>query len=86
MERGFTFRPLAVTTKDTLDFHFSRPLERRQQLRAGISAKREAEVLAAWHAANGQESMPPYLLPLFIKSSFRVKKPKHDSPVSHPWI
>jgi len=53
VKRGLTFRPLAVTTKDTLDFHFSRPLERQQQLRAGISAKREAEVLAAWHAANG---------------------------------
>lgn len=53
VKRGFTFRPLAVTTKDTLDFHFSRPLERQQQLRAGISAEREAEVLAAWHAANG---------------------------------
>ena len=50
VNRGLTFRPLVVTTKDTLDFHFSRPLERQENLRAGISAKREAEVLAAWHA------------------------------------
>ncbi|HSM61582.1 MAG TPA: NAD-dependent epimerase/dehydratase family protein [Longimicrobiales bacterium] len=50
IEAGLTFRPLAVTAKDTLDFHFSRPAERQAQLRAGISAEREAEVLAAWHA------------------------------------
>ncbi len=53
VERGLTFRPLAVTAKDTLDYHFSRPSERQQELRAGLSAEREAEVLAAWHAANG---------------------------------
>jgi 2'-hydroxyisoflavone reductase len=52
VERGFKFRPLAVTAKETLDYHFSRPLERQQELRAGISAEREAEVLAAWHATN----------------------------------
>lgn len=45
---GLTYRPLAVTAKDTLDFHLSRPLERQQNLGAGISAEREAELLAAW--------------------------------------
>jgi 2'-hydroxyisoflavone reductase len=50
VEAGLTFRPLAVTAKDTLDYHFSRPLERQHPLRAGISAERESEVLAAWHA------------------------------------
>ena len=50
IEAGLTFRPLAVTARDTLDFHFSRPPERQADLRAGISAEREAEVLAAWHA------------------------------------
>jgi 2'-hydroxyisoflavone reductase len=50
VEAGLTFRPLAVTAKDTLDYHFSRPAERQARLRAGISAEREAEVLAAWHA------------------------------------
>ncbi len=50
VEAGLTFRPLAVTARDTLDYHFSRPAERQAQLRAGISAQREAEVLAAWHA------------------------------------
>jgi 2'-hydroxyisoflavone reductase len=53
VERGLTYRPLAVTAKDTLDFHFSRDPERQANLRAGITAEREAEVLAAWHAANG---------------------------------
>jgi 2'-hydroxyisoflavone reductase len=50
VEKGLTFRPLAVTTADTLEYHFSRPLERQQNLRAGLSAEREGEVLAAWHA------------------------------------
>jgi len=53
VEAGLTFRPLAVTARDTLDFHFSRPPERQAELRAGITAQREAEVLAAWHQANG---------------------------------
>lgn len=47
---GLTFRALAVTTRDTLEYHFSRPPERQAELRAGISAEREAEVLAAWRA------------------------------------
>ncbi len=50
VEAGLTFRPLAVTARDTLDYHFARPLERQHPLRAGISAERESEVLAAWHA------------------------------------
>jgi len=50
IEAGLTFRPLAVTARDTLEYHFSRSPERQANLRAGISADREAEVLAAWHA------------------------------------
>ena len=50
IEAGLTFRPLAVTAKDTLDYHFSRTPERQAELAAGISVEREAEVLAAWHA------------------------------------
>jgi 2'-hydroxyisoflavone reductase len=52
VERGLTFRPLAVTARDTLDYHFSRPLERQQELRSGLSPEREMEVLEAWHRAN----------------------------------
>ena len=47
---GLEYRPLAVTAKDTLDFHLSRPPERQAQLRAGITAEREAELLAAWRS------------------------------------
>lgn len=50
VESGLTFRPLADTAMATLEYHFSRPPERQAELRAGISAEREAEVLRAWHA------------------------------------
>ena len=49
VERGLTFRSLAQTTMDTLEYHFSRPQGRQTALRSGISLAREAEVLAAWH-------------------------------------
>ena len=45
---GLKFRPLAVTARDTLDWHLSKPKD-RQRLRTGISTARQAEVLAAWH-------------------------------------
>jgi 2'-hydroxyisoflavone reductase len=54
---GLTFRPLAVTAKDTLDWNKTRS---EAELKAiaegsvgGISAAREAEVLAAWKAKKG---------------------------------
>ena len=47
---GLTFRPLAVTAKDTLDYYNAAPDERKAALRAGLAAAREAEVLAAWKA------------------------------------
>jgi len=50
VERGLTFRPLAVTALDTLEYHFSRPAELQDPLRSGLTAEREAEVLAAWYA------------------------------------
>ncbi len=46
--KGLTFRPLATTARDTLAWFKSQPAE-RQKLKAGITAEREAEVLAAWH-------------------------------------
>jgi 2'-hydroxyisoflavone reductase len=55
--QGLTFRPLAVTAKDTLDWHKTRPEpEQAATLRGeinGIGLEREAEVLAAWHARGG---------------------------------
>lgn len=53
VEAGLTFRPLAETARDTLEYHFSRPVERQNAIRPGLSAEREAEVLVAWHARNG---------------------------------
>lgn len=47
---GLTFRPLAVTAKDTLDWWKELPEERRAEPKAGLPAEKETEVLAAWHA------------------------------------
>ncbi len=53
VEAGLTFRSLADTATATLEYHYARPLERREAFRSGLSADREREVLAAWHAASG---------------------------------
>jgi 2'-hydroxyisoflavone reductase len=54
LAKGLTFRPLAVTAKETLEWAKKRPKADQDKLAAGavagISAEREAEVLAAWHA------------------------------------
>ena len=51
---GLTFRPLALTAKDTLAWHKTRPEEEQKATLegavAGISPTKEAEVLAAWKA------------------------------------
>ena len=49
LDKGLTFRPLAVTARDTLAWFKSQPKERQEKLRAGITPEREAEVLLAWH-------------------------------------
>ena len=49
MAKGLTFRPLAETARDTLAWFKSQPAERQAKLRAGLTAEREKEVLAAWH-------------------------------------
>jgi 2'-hydroxyisoflavone reductase len=53
LAKGLTFRPLTTTIKDTLEWNKTRPQEDQDKLAAGavagISAQREAEVLAAWH-------------------------------------
>ena len=55
LAKGLTFRPLAVTAKDVLDWNVTRPPAELDALAqgavAGISAQKEAEVLAAWHAS-----------------------------------
>jgi 2'-hydroxyisoflavone reductase len=47
---GLTFRPFADTVKETLAFYERQSDERKAQLRAGLSAEREAQALAAWKA------------------------------------
>jgi 2'-hydroxyisoflavone reductase len=60
LAKGLTFRPLSVTTKETLAWHKTRPAEQQKAMDdgavAGIPAAKEAEVLAAWHAK--QKSSP----------------------------
>lgn len=49
---GLRFRPLAVTAAETLAWHRNRSADEQRTLRAGLARDREAELLAAWHAAN----------------------------------
>jgi 2'-hydroxyisoflavone reductase len=53
---GLTFRPLATTAADTLAWFRTQPSARQAKLRAGLSAEREAELLARWRA--GAASSP----------------------------
>ncbi|MFC1660722.1 NAD-dependent epimerase/dehydratase family protein [Gemmatimonadota bacterium] len=50
---GLTFRPLAVTARDTLDWHGTRPADQRASLQVGLTPERESEVLRAWHESRG---------------------------------
>jgi 2'-hydroxyisoflavone reductase len=54
LAKGLTFRPLAVTARETLAWHKTRPAAEQKSMDdgaiAGIPASKEAEVLAAWHA------------------------------------
>ena len=46
LDKGLTFRPLAVTARDTLAWFKSLPKERQEKLLAGITPEREAECFA----------------------------------------
>src|SRR4029077_16508354 len=48
LAKGLTFRPLADTTRDTLEWFKSLPQGRQSKIDAGLAPEREAEVLAAW--------------------------------------
>jgi 2'-hydroxyisoflavone reductase len=50
VDAGLTFRPLADTTRATLDYLATRTSERNAKFKAGLTAEREAAVLAAWKA------------------------------------
>lgn len=49
---GLSFRPLADTARDTLEWWKSLP-EDQQAMRTGIDPEKEARILAAWHERNG---------------------------------
>jgi 2'-hydroxyisoflavone reductase len=62
---GLTFRPLAVTAKDTIEWNKTRPKEELDPLAegktSGISAEREAELLKLWKqqgASSGSTQKP----------------------------
>ena len=51
---GLTFRPLADTARDTVTWYDALPTERQNVPgNFGITAERETELLAAWHARDG---------------------------------
>jgi len=50
LARGLTFRPIAETVRDTLDWWQTLPETRTLNMRSGLAAERELEVLAAWKA------------------------------------
>ena len=50
--KGMKTRPERETIRDILAWWKTLPEDRRNNMRAGLSAEREAEMLAAWHAQN----------------------------------
>ena len=50
LDKGLTFRAIPDTAQATLQWFHQQPAARQTKLRAGLTAAREAEVLAAWHA------------------------------------
>ena len=49
---GLTFRPLAITARDTLDWFKRQPADRQAKLKAGMSPERVAALLSAWKSAS----------------------------------
>jgi 2'-hydroxyisoflavone reductase len=50
---GLSFRPLAVTAMDTLDWFRRQPADRQATLKAGVSPARVGQLLAAWKSVSG---------------------------------
>jgi len=48
VDAGLTFRPLAVTARDTLEWDHMRPASERAERSAGLPREREIELLKAW--------------------------------------
>ena len=54
LKAGLVYRPISETVRGTLDWWATVPQERKDApLKAGLTAEREAELLKAWHEANG---------------------------------
>jgi 2'-hydroxyisoflavone reductase len=53
VEAGLTYRPLAVTAVDTLEWFRALPADRQAQPRSGLAPEKEATALAAWRARGG---------------------------------
>lgn len=53
---GLTFRPLAETARDTLDWWLAESEGRRMNPSAGLSLESEQEILAAWHRTRREGS------------------------------
>ena len=47
--KGLKARPLSESIRDTWQWWSGLPAERRAKLKTGLSAEKQAEVLAAWH-------------------------------------
>jgi 2'-hydroxyisoflavone reductase len=56
--KGLTFRPLAVTAKETLDWHKTRPQKEQDATLNGeingLAMSKEAEVLKEWKAKQAE--------------------------------
>jgi 2'-hydroxyisoflavone reductase len=48
--KGITFRPVGDTALATLEWFRKQPAQRQANLRSGVTAARESQILAAWHA------------------------------------
>jgi 2'-hydroxyisoflavone reductase len=48
LKAGLTFRPLAMTSVDTLTWFRQQPPGRQEKLKAGLTPERESAALAAW--------------------------------------
>ncbi len=51
--KGLRNRPVRETARDLISWWKTLPEDRTKNIRAGLSAEREAEMLALWHAQNG---------------------------------
>ena len=54
LKSSLTFRPLAVTAKETLDWFRTLPPARQAELKAGMTAEREKELIALWRQRGGK--------------------------------